>query len=323
MIGGLSVLMTSSPVPSNPSTEFLEICMDSFNNVPGLKDCPLVFCLDGFTDTENKYETKFKSCRISPEEAVRYQQYKHNVKHLLTSRIGLKIEDLKPIEPKFHGWCDPNAQVLKAVNGHLQVTVIEFNLRCGFALAVKQGLDYIETEFVLVQQHDWQIKEHCDFEPLLNVMRRHPVSYIGFISKTSKDYCWRLTTSRGVIESVPKEFDGITLAPLFFWYDKTHLASVKHYKEFVFGRPRFKRGDFIEDTMGILMLEEIKVGGMTAHEPYQSYLYYPEQGQQVMLRHINGRRFGNKVKYLDQIENRTAREKTHFDWEQEGLNLLD
>ena len=61
MISDLSVIVTSSPVPSNPSTEFLEICLDSFQLIPGLKDCPIVFCLDGYTDTENKYETKFKS----------------------------------------------------------------------------------------------------------------------------------------------------------------------------------------------------------------------------------------------------------------------
>jgi hypothetical protein len=43
----LTVLMTSSPVQSNPSTAMIEHVMASFSNAPGLLECPKLLVLDG------------------------------------------------------------------------------------------------------------------------------------------------------------------------------------------------------------------------------------------------------------------------------------
>jgi hypothetical protein len=38
---------------------------------------------------------------------------------------------------------------------------------------------------------------------------------------------------------------------------------------------RFKRGDFVEDTFGQHLLDDVKKNGMDAWLKYGSYLYYP------------------------------------------------
>jgi len=130
---------------------------------------------------------------------------------------------------------------------------------------------------------------------MLNIcyaMQQQPdlLKYITFFSRWSlkKDQRPYLPTV------VPTEISNLCVVPLYFWYDKPHIANVAHYKKFVFGHRRFHAGDFIEDTMGHVMLEDLKTSGVCEHAKYGTWtlnVSCSSQGRKPVLRHVNGRAF--------------------------------
>ncbi|CAK7272833.1 hypothetical protein SEPCBS119000_005331 [Sporothrix epigloea] len=81
----------------------------------------------------------------------------------------------------------------------------------------------------------------------------------------------------------------LPLTPLFFWHDKTHIASRAHYLRRVFPtRLAISRGDFIEDHIGQRARDQMKRDPAAWHR-WACWLYYPEQGTQLCLRHLQGR----------------------------------
>lgn len=94
---------------------------------------------------------------------------------------------------------------------------------------------------------------------------------------------------------------GRRLVALPFWYDSTHLASIDHYLNFVYGwhampgtqyeKPfRLKTGDFPEDKLGNAMLAHIRAKGMKVHRVYGCYLL--DDAKTVYVRHVHGRKLG-------------------------------
>lgn len=81
----------------------------------------------------------------------------------------------------------------------------------------------------------------------------------------------------------------IPLTPLFFWHDKTHIAARDHYLRRVFpSRLALGRGDFIEDHIGQRARAQMKRDPAAWHR-WACWLYYPQQGNQLCLRHLQGR----------------------------------
>ncbi len=64
----------------------------------------------------------------------------------------------------------------------------------------------------------------------------------------------------------------LSLIPLLFWYDKTHVCSCAYYREYVFNHPSVKKACFIEETLGLFQLEDIKANGMVAHAKHGTWL---------------------------------------------------
>ncbi|KLU91245.1 hypothetical protein MAPG_09766 [Magnaporthiopsis poae ATCC 64411] len=88
-------------------------------------------------------------------------------------------------------------------------------------------------------------------------------------------------------ESPPPVSPSIPLTPLFFWHDKPHIAETAHYLARVFPtRLAMGRGDFIEDTIGHRARDQMKEG---AWAKWACWLYYPDDGKRLCLRHLQGR----------------------------------
>jgi len=80
---------------------------------------------------------------------------------------------------------------------------------------------------------------------------------------------------------------GLPLTPLFFWHDKPHIASTAHYLARVFpSRLAVRRGEFIEDTIGQKARKQMKEGQW---HKWACWLYYPGDGKQLCLKHLDGR----------------------------------
>ncbi|KAJ4186537.1 tannase [Fusarium falciforme] len=79
----------------------------------------------------------------------------------------------------------------------------------------------------------------------------------------------------------------VHLTPMYFWHDKPHVASTAHYLNRVFPtRLAMFRGDFIEDKIGQRARAQMKEGEWNK---WATWLYYPEDGKQLCLRHLQGR----------------------------------
>ena len=59
----LTIITTTSPIPSNPSTEILEKSMKSIYNIRALRNCLKIIVFDGVKDADEHYH-----CRKSSEE---------------------------------------------------------------------------------------------------------------------------------------------------------------------------------------------------------------------------------------------------------------
>lgn len=88
----------------------------------------------------------------------------------------------------------------------------------------------------------------------------------------------------------------LPLTPLFFWHDKTHLASTAHYLQRVFSsRLAIGRGDFIEDHIGQRARTQMK-NDPAMWRNWACWLYYPDDGNQLCLRHLQGRTWRGESK---------------------------
>lgn len=223
----------------------------------------------------------------------------------------------------------------------------------GFAMAVKDALEFVTTPYVMIIQHDRMLGRSFDVSQVLKLMRENPeeIKYVGLstsgsegqANQVSSRYRIDVATTTMMLDydpnepddlfksrlmsnrppSLPKALDfllssgsgGIGVAgapghrtfrrmlvPLIFWYDSTHIASVEHYKNFVFGLHRLKgvtnfaqefrlnAGDFVEDKLGQAEREDIKINGLQEHRKYGTYLLEDLAGPFVF--HCHGRLMG-------------------------------
>jgi hypothetical protein len=188
-----------------------------------------------------------------------------------------------------------------------EVTFIEPMQRLGFGLAVRSALRMTSTPYVWVHQHDWTLMSAIPIEAMLDVMQASetsevaPVKYIGLPSVRMLSYAKSnnvvsFPELRSLTALLRRDFVSvhypdliIPLTPLFFWFDKPHIASTAHYLERVFPtRLSLPRGSFIEDTVGHRARDQMKDGIWTK---WACWLYYPEDGTKLCLKHLNGRKW--------------------------------
>ena len=66
--------------------------------------------------------------------------------------------------------------------------------------------------------------------------------------------------------------------------------QTQYYRDFVFNGHRVKRGGFIEDKLGSLMLDDLRAHGACAHAKYGTWIVDDGVGQPT-VGHLNGRGF--------------------------------
>ncbi|ETW03319.1 hypothetical protein H310_04816 [Aphanomyces invadans] len=303
----VTVIITTSAIPSNPSTSVLEEVLQSFSFVPGLSTCDTILTCDGYvlTTTTNR-ESKFKSVRINEDELANYIEYQTQARSVFRRHLGY-AEDASDLNcststSTIHVGARLKAEctiTTEALDGKASFHVITCTKRLGFALAVREALKLVTTPYVLIHQHDWTFLHPVDLTSLCHTMNDFPntLHYIGFSSRRSL----RRAQRPFLPPSIPQKFGPHLLAPLYFWYDKPHVGRTSHYRSFVFGRGRFQAGDFIEDTMGHDMLADLKARGIQGHADYGTWTFVYQDGEcdggQVTptLRHRSGRHFRQTV----------------------------
>ncbi|KAI5924533.1 hypothetical protein F4810DRAFT_128501 [Camillea tinctor] len=365
----VTLIITTSPTPSSPSTELLDAIVSSLRThcAPLVRECSVVVVLD--THESVAASERLKKGRVTEGRAREGREYGVNVRGLCGRVWGRgdgegegEEEDNKrrneevEVDHKTAEYGSPcvegNEVPYRITRSHRgRVTFIEPQRRLGFGLAVREALREARTPYVWVQQHDWPLVADVPLRGLVEVMRASegedevevgrgedgdgvvgggeegeregekgevkkkgpPVRYVCVPSVRMLSYAVsahvikfpalrELTArlKREFVVSVPSS-DGndsttptltpttIPLTPLFFWHDKPHLASRAHYLSRVFSsRLAMPRGAFIEDTVGHRAREQMKAGNW---EKWACWLYYPDEGRGLCLRHLNGRKW--------------------------------
>jgi hypothetical protein len=281
----LTIIITTSPTPSAPSTELISSVLESFReHCPNLVACRVIVVLDGYDQVVPKARLK-KGC-VTSEQAKDFSLYKQNVKKLILQQQYQSTEHItftqKEAEAEYGGdWDEQNVVHYTATQTHdKKVTFIEPSRRLGFGLAVRSALRITSTPYVWIHQHDWILTTPFPIDALLQTMLASssspciPIKYVCLPAARMHSYAVsaaviRFPVLRELTSKLKREFvssaagqeERIPLTPLFFWHDKPHVAETKHYLERVFpSRLAVLRGDFIEDKIGQRARSQMKDG---------------------------------------------------------------
>lgn len=308
----LTIILTTSPTPSAPSTELLEAILGSFREFcPTLLDCRVVVVFDTFVDVAPA--NRLKKGYVTAEGAANWPVYKQNAEKLVLREFAQVDEGvLMTIEERQAEWGSPGPPGKDNSTPYFirrtedrRVTFIEPSERLGFGIAVRSALRAVETPYVWVQQHDWQLGVNIPIESIIEVMtasdadEEAPVKYVclpsvRLLRYASSNHVSPFPALRQTTTAFKRDFltssspgEPIPLTPLFFWHDKTHIASTAHYLQRVFpSRLAMPRGAFIEDHIGQRARNQMKEGQW---RKWACWLYYPGNGQQLCLKHLKGR----------------------------------
>ena len=222
----VTIIVVTSPAPSNPSTDLITQSIESNSLVEGLSECPVIIVMDGFkVGTVNKP----KMGRILEESAVRYELYHQAI---LAQFSG----------PRFR--------------------VVRNEVHQGFALSVKVGLELCETTYCMVTQYDRMFcAPFTRIGDLIQSMETNPyIRYIGFPSTTNTKHDKFITTNYNLKCLNTPEVklslgDHLYLQPTVFWYDSQHLGHVKRYLEIY--RPYKNIPPHLRDIVGIFSIKDM------------------------------------------------------------------
>ncbi|KAI1181882.1 hypothetical protein F5B17DRAFT_444693 [Nemania serpens] len=310
----VTLIITTSPTPSAPSTDLISGILSSFKlYCPPLLSCRVILVFDTYDRIGECM--RLKKGQITAEGARAVELYKLNVKELILKEWYPQAADMSQVFDRSESLAEYGSPHL--VENHIvlstmqtddkRVTFIEPAARLGFGLAVRSALRTAETPYVWVQQHDWPLVRDIPLRSLVEVMQASetdsaaPVKYVclpavRMLSYATSAHVVPFPALRALTAELKRDFvpasrpdTRVPLTPLFFWHDKPHVASTAHYLARVFpSRLAIARGDFIEDSIGQRARAQMKEGSWAR---WACWLYYPDEGRGVCLSHRNGRRW--------------------------------
>ncbi|ATY67408.1 alcohol dehydrogenase [Cordyceps militaris] len=308
----LTLVITTSPTPSVPSTGLLSAVLESFQtHCEALLQCPVVVVLDTYEQVTTT--PRLKKGYVTPETAQKYSTYKEHVKTLFLETFAKSATPtalLGTAGEAEYGAPHPNTPPIPLTISSTEDGRVRFieahGRRLGFGLAVRSALRAVRTPYVWIHQHDWSLVRDIPVAALLGAMQAsaassadaRPIKYICLpsgrrssyaISEQVMPYPALRQASLALTGAYPAGPDvpPVPLTPMFFWHDKPHVAATAHYLARVFpSRLAMMRGAFIEDTVGQDARNQMKDGQWRA---WATWLYNPDEGATSCLRHLHGR----------------------------------
>lgn len=241
----VTIVLTTSPCISLPSTRCIEEVLASIADFGGLKGARKIIVCDG---VKCRDVNKFRSGVVTKEARAKYEVYLQRLMHLTQTQGPLYGAELLRLEE-----------------------------RHGFGHALKRGIMRVVTPYVLVCQHDRSFRRRVRMSDVVKVMDENPdsVSYVGFATKTTLQHDRHILSYDLHVERRRFPELELELVPLIQWYDSMHLARTSYYISKVYGMQRFSNlslGGFLEDTIGQVMLAEIREQGVEAHAHFGTFI---------------------------------------------------
>jgi len=282
----VTVIISTSPLPSHPSTIVIEAVLNSHKtHCPELVACKKIVVFDGYRVST---QARLKKGNVTQAIADGYEQYKIAVKSLLSAEEAGDVA-LHNVETSHFTTGGKRHLTHVTVNAQKsrdgQLMFVEPHTRIGFALGLRTALQLVTTPYIFVQQHDWAF---CARVPLVEIISgmeasqhhqshddqhsRIPINYVNFNTRWSTNYSSRQVSNDPSLRALEKvilstkeaSMDVRTASlmskstPLFYWLDRPHIARTAVYRDQVFGQGHFSAGDFIEDVFGQRMITDIR-----------------------------------------------------------------
>ena len=269
----ITIVVVTSPIQSNPSTELLDRCLSSIIRTwPQLAECPKVIAADGCRECA---PGKNRKRVFGKADAATIHRY-HMFLDTLNARPWLTVNRPRPIDELSTEWS-------------------------GFAITLQKAIeDHVTTPLVFVTPHDYELEDESLVDVtidrlarvILDSSKERRVNYVGLPNAKTLTFHKRHNIALEGLETILLRGDpAISLIPLGLWKENPHLASVQTYRDFVFGENglhRFKRGHFIEDTLGQQMLQVLKSTHEDKQSCFNSFGTYLLQSKAPCTHHING-----------------------------------
>ena len=263
----VTVVVTSSPVRSNPSTRLLLECLASLDRHGGLASCRKLIMCDGF---KVRKRSQRKVGVVTDEEAVLYREFVRKVACLCRGHAALR-----------------------------RTRVVRLARRQGSAYAIREAVQaHVKTPFVIIVPHDCVISRPVKLDAVAEMMHAHPqqINYVKLTGPSTATYADKVFSQYGVRVEPTREFGGdLALIPMVRYMDNVALVRVSYLRDTIFvPGSGVRRGTFIEDTYGKHTQMHAWTGSaeFAAKRPPRNGCFLLADGTaEPMMRHLDGKTY--------------------------------
>ncbi|EJK76120.1 hypothetical protein THAOC_02136 [Thalassiosira oceanica] len=184
----LTVIVTTSPVRSNPSTALLEQTFSTFFHAgKGFLECPKVVICDGcriLEGEEKKDDGEESGAGCPPKVTRKYSNIKQNL------RNGIASTDQASNYTEFKRRLREICCEADVSSPFFNTSVVELEERQGYGFALRHALRHcVSTPYVCVIQHDRTFMRETPIDEVIQVMLSNPgVKYVGINQKSNLNY---------------------------------------------------------------------------------------------------------------------------------------
>ena len=246
----ITLITSTSPVPSNPSTRIIKEGLESYLLIPELTDCPKIIICDA------------PRTNLSGYRVENYNKFLENLSDLCKSG-----------NPAFQ-----NTTIIKCK---------EFSCLAG---ALEIAVAQVKTPYMLIHQHDFQLLKTIDLRGLLKTMDRIPnIKHVRLNKKVNESNPYDLEVTPIAEKSdVPlcrcfgwSDNDHVTRKSYYTDFIFVHINAMAKSRN-------SPVKSYMEKYIHPMMRTDLKYNGDKVHPKYGTYLY-GELGEEPYLFHLNGR----------------------------------
>lgn len=187
----LTIIVTTSPIRSNPSTEMLEHTFDTFQfaGEEFAFDCKKVIVCDGCRVLEEVQGNNASTDPNAPPKIRIYANGKQNLRNGVATMDQLK--NYTEFKAALNKLCD-EADAADVKSPFRNTKVVELEERHGYGFALRHALRHcVETPYVCVIQHDRNFMRSTPIREVVNAIICDPqqqIKYVGVNMKSNLMY---------------------------------------------------------------------------------------------------------------------------------------
>ena len=180
----LTIIITTSPIRSNPSTEMLENTFATFPFAGSefAHECPKVIVCDGYRvlNEDNDREEKKDESRPPPKITRKYVNSKQNLRNGIATTDQAK--NYTEFKIRLRQLCDEANGPTQTKNPFRNTHVVELDERHGYGFALRHALYHcVDTPYVCVIQHDRTFMRPTPIKEVVGAMEidSERIKYVG------------------------------------------------------------------------------------------------------------------------------------------------